>query len=501
MKKQVLTLTLGINFLIPSCIFSQFAYITNAFDSTFSVINTLTNKVVTTKPTTPLKNGPDGVVASPDGTKVYITYYGAINSRAISVINTSTNTIEKTIDLGPGYGGDGIDISPDGSKLYFSTYGLTALEDTVFVVNTSKYNVIAKIPVNSGAEGIVVSPDGSKVFVSSSDSIKVINTATNTVASTIKVPAISLEGLAISPDGNKVYATDLASNFIMVIDALKNSFITKIPNGAAKSAAGLVVSNDGSKMYVANIGDSTVSVINTATNTLSSTINVGKSPYGIAITPDGSKVYVAGTPVYVISTSTDMVIDTIRVGKFPVAFGKFISPYKALPVSLVNFSASQQDKDVAVHFNTSTELHISHFNLQHSTDGISFTTIGTVKAKGSGNYSFTDTKPTTGTNYYRLQSVDKDGTSSYSKIISVQLPIDNYQLKVYPNPAKDKVTITGTHISSVKVMDNLGRVVKVVSLKDATNPTFSLSSLPAGNYHFSVQTTDGKNRVTSLVKE
>lgn len=47
--------------------------------------------------------------------KVYITYYGNTNSRIISVINTATNTISKTIDLGPGLGADGIDITPDGS--------------------------------------------------------------------------------------------------------------------------------------------------------------------------------------------------------------------------------------------------------------------------------------------------------------------------------------------------------------------------------------------------
>jgi hypothetical protein len=40
-------------------------------------------------------------------------------------------------------------------------------------------------------------------------------------------------------------------------------------------------------------------------------------------------------------------------------------------------------------------------------------------------------------------------------------------------------------------MDNLGRVVKFVSFKDATNPTLSVNGLPTGVYHLSVQSTDG----------
>jgi len=65
------------------------------------------------------------------------------------------------------------------------------------------------------------------------------------------------------------------------------------------------------------------------------------------------------------------------------------------------------------------------------------------------------------------------------------------QFTVYPNPAKENVTISGNHIASVQVVDNIGRVVKVISLKDATNPTLSVSSLPAGAYHLRIQTTDG----------
>ena len=165
-----------------------------------------------------------------------------------------------------------------------------------------------------------------------------------------------------------------------------------------------------------------------------------------------------------------------------------------LPVTLSSFTASTNNNTIKTNWHTATELNTSHFIIQHSTDGSSFTDIGTVKAIGSGanSYSFIDTHPADGTNYYRLESVDKDGSSSYSKVVSVQFTVNSNQLTVYPNPAKEAVTIKGNHIASLQLIDNMGRVVKAVSLRDATNPVLSVSSLAAGVYHLRIQTTDGK---------
>ena len=178
-----------------------------------------------------------------------------------------------------------------------------------------------------------------------------------------------------------------------------------------------------------------------------------------------------------------------------------------LPVKFEDISGLKSGNAIKINWHSSTEQNTSLFIIQHSTDGTSFTDIGTVKAIGSGanGYSFTDNNPTTyplnGVLYYRLKSVDKDGSSSYSKVISVQLTIDNFQLSIYPNPAKDKITLNANNIASIQVIDNLGRVVKTQTFKDATNPTLSLGGLQAGIYHLRVQTTDGKVSGVGFVKE
>jgi len=177
--------------------------------------------------------------------------------------------------------------------------------------------------------------------------------------------------------------------------------------------------------------------------------------------------------------------------------------YSTLPVKLTNIEATNSNGIVAINWLTSNEINSSHFNIQHSTDGSFFTTIGTVKAtvSGANGYNFTDIHPTNGTNYYRLESVDKDGAVAYSRVVSCEWFEVTKQLSVYPNPTKSFVTISGIHIYSVQVVDNLGRVVNTQTLKDATNPTLSVGSLPSGFYHLRIQTTDGKIIGVGFVKQ
>ena len=173
-----------------------------------------------------------------------------------------------------------------------------------------------------------------------------------------------------------------------------------------------------------------------------------------------------------------------------------------LPVSIAGLNAVINNKTIQTNWHTATELNVSAFNVQHSKDGNSFKTIGIVNAvgKGANSYQFTDLSPVSGTNYYRLQSVDKNGKMSYSKIILVVLSAGN-KLSVYPNPSRGNVTINGTHIASVQVLDNLGRIISTQTLNDATNPSLEVSKLKAGSYRIRTRLTDGTITTVSFIKE
>ena len=92
-----------------------------------------------------------------------------------------------------------------------------------------------------------------------------------------------------------------------------------------------------------------------------------------------------------------------------------------LPVVLLSFNVSgfksfNGNTNTLVSWETASEVNVGYFNVQRSTDGNEFSTIGEVKAKGAGSYSYLDNTNLTGIVYYRLEIVDKDGRKSYSEI-------------------------------------------------------------------------------------
>ena len=97
-----------------------------------------------------------------------------------------------------------------------------------------------------------------------------------------------------------------------------------------------------------------------------------------------------------------------------------------------------------------------------------------------------------------ITTTSKETSGRYSIVFS-QPTVDRLPLTVAPNPTRDVVTVKASHIASVQVVDNLGRVIKTFSLKDATNPTLNVRGLAAGTYHLRVQTNDGKVNGANLV--
>ena len=175
-----------------------------------------------------------------------------------------------------------------------------------------------------------------------------------------------------------------------------------------------------------------------------------------------------------------------------------------LPVSIINFQAKQTNgMSIMTEWVTLKEVNTAYFNVQRSMNGTDFTTIGKLSAKGGtvNSYQFVDNTASSGVHFYRLQMVDKSGAVTYSKVVSAEIVDNRDEIVVVPNPVKSAATIKGNHIALVQVIDNIGRVVKTVTLKDATNPVLSVNGLPAGIYHLRIQTTDGNVSGVGMVKE
>jgi len=214
---------------------------------------------------------------------------------------------------------------------------------------------------------------------------------------------------------------------------------------------------------------------------------------GVLKTSDGvSLSYTIGEPAFTLLSGSNA---SLSQG--------FEAPYiwTLLPLHLLNFGASLRGNEAVVKWRTTNEINVGYYAVQSSTDGQNFTQIGKVMATGGGDYSYTDTRNLSGTIYYRLQSVDKDGDVSYSKVVNLSFTVRSTQFTIYPNPTKDNITIEGSHIASVQIISNTGKVVSVHTLLDATNPSISVVSLPVTTYHLRIQTTDGKVNLIDFVKE
>ncbi|MGB9939582.1 PGF-pre-PGF domain-containing protein [Methanosarcina sp.] len=255
-------------------------YVANQGSGSVSVIDTATNTVTAT---VPVEWSPRGVAVSPDGTKVYVTacYYGGI----VSIIDTATDTVTETVDVEDFP--TGVAVTPDGTKVYVANW-----YRNVSVINTSTNTVIATVNVGSNyphgyPHGVAVNPEGTKVYVSKGDTpcsvnacypgngtVSVIDTATNNVTATVPVGQ-SPGGVAVTPDGKKVYVAN-SDPTVSIIDTATNTVTATINVG--NRPYGVAVNPAGTKVYVTNPDSGMVSLIDTTTNKVTATVNVGGSP-------------------------------------------------------------------------------------------------------------------------------------------------------------------------------------------------------------------------------
>jgi YVTN family beta-propeller protein len=256
-----------------------YAYVTNSGDNTVSVIDTATNTVTAA---VAAGNSPYEISASPAGTEVYVANWG---SGTVSVIDTSENNVTATLDTGASPGG--VAVSPDGTAVYVTNTGsIEAPGNSVYVINTLDCSIEA-VSVGRGPSGVAVTPDGKKVYVSNSDdgTVSVIDTATNTAASTVNVGNSSW-GIAVNPAGTEVYVANLGDTesnldgYVSVIDTAADRIIATVPAG--KEPYKVAVSPDGTQVYVTNKGSNTVSIIDTATKEVLDSVTVGSQPWGVA---------------------------------------------------------------------------------------------------------------------------------------------------------------------------------------------------------------------------
>lgn len=179
-------------------------------------------------------------------------------------------------------------------------------------------------------------------------------------------------------------------------------------------------------------------------------------------------------------------------------------PFTPLPVTLSRFWADKQPCGAVFRWTTSFEQNSSHFEIERSPDGLQFEKIGVVAAAGSSTsarqYNYNWTGPA-GTWYFRLRSVDLDGSAKYAPVLTLQISCGSAGITIYPNPARNQVFLSGLSAGAmVTLSDAKGRKLRLLRAMHREE-VLQLSGLASGVYFITIQSPAGTVQSWQIIKE
>lgn len=192
-----------------------------------------------------------------------------------------------------------------------------------------------------------------------------------------------------------------------------------------------------------------------------------------------------------------------RVGAF-----EFDDP---LPVKLLEFAGTELGGNALLHWKTSQEKNVAYFEVYGSDDDdVNYNSLGgKIRAKGNSNsissYHFTEERAfaKVSARYYRLRSVDLDGSESWSNTAVVSIKAGSKELVVSPNPFNNHIVVYAgvEEATALTITDVQGRVVfeRILSPENGTIQIETPEELKTGIYFLHVKNSS-TNVTRKLVK-
>lgn len=156
-----------------------------------------------------------------------------------------------------------------------------------------------------------------------------------------------------------------------------------------------------------------------------------------------------------------------------------------LPVSLTTFTAkANKQGTVNLAWSTASEKDNSHFEVTRSANGVDFEKLQEVKGSGNSdvvrNYSYTDTKPAVGVNYYRLKQVDFDGDFAFSGVATAKVGLAGDNLTVSVSANRSSVSVNYIATTRGKALFNIYNVsgAKIATLEKTVNVGANQINIP-----------------------
>ncbi len=159
-----------------------------------------------------------------------------------------------------------------------------------------------------------------------------------------------------------------------------------------------------------------------------------------------------------------------------------------LPVEMAWFRGHAAGSDNLLEWATASEENTHFFSVERSANGEDFDSFAVVDAagfsQGTLEYQTLDASPFPGVNYYRLRTVDIDGSMSLSHTISIERSV-NGTISVWPNPASGLMNVSlpaNVQLpAEVLIRDLQGRLVRTLRHISHDTP-MTIAGLAAGSY-------------------
>ena len=191
----------------------------------------------------------------------------------------------------------------------------------------------------------------------------------------------------------------------------------------------------------------------------------------------------------------------------PFTFGFAFSVI--LPLRLLSFTATLHGPDALLHWTIADAADLNYFEVEHSTDGQRFNSIGKVVSQGGIQYNYRHAGLMPGVHYYRLRMVEKNGTHSFSKVEILMVDTRKTLITgLLQNPVVGGLAQVGIYSQKPQqaeaiLIDMTGRTLlkQKVGLQTGYNQvSISVLPLPAAHYRLLIRTQDGVEKVLPLVK-
>ncbi len=176
--------------------------------------------------------------------RAYVTTYG----KTVLVVDLTNGTVLKTIHDRSFITTNGVALDPRHSRAYVQNEGSSSIS----VINTITNRVIKSVDTGHASNAVAADPVAQQLFVANTDgTLTVFNTVddADTLVATIDVSS-AISDVVVNPALHRAYVTNLLENTVSEIDTEQNVVIGTIPVGI--DPEGIAVDLTTNREYVAS---------------------------------------------------------------------------------------------------------------------------------------------------------------------------------------------------------------------------------------------------------